>query len=50
MPVPDRGLDAELLPRLHPASAIRADPTLASTITAFVNEGYRYLTPSSATR
>lgn len=50
MAVPDRRPDADLLPRLHPASAIRADPTLASTITTFVNKGYRYLTPESATR
>jgi GNAT superfamily N-acetyltransferase len=37
-------------PCLHHASAIRADATLASTITSFVNEGYRYMSPKSALR
>jgi len=42
--------DAQLQPRLHHASAIRADPSLARTITSFVNEGYRYISPSIASR
>jgi hypothetical protein len=50
MTIPDSALDAQLSPRLHHASAIRADPILASTITAFVNEGYRYLAPENASR
>jgi hypothetical protein len=37
-------------PCLHHASAIRADATLASTITSFVNEGYRYRSPESVSR
>jgi hypothetical protein len=40
-----RATDTQFQPRLHHASAIRADPILASTITAFVNEGYRYFSP-----
>jgi GNAT superfamily N-acetyltransferase len=41
--------DAQLQkPHLYYASAIRAAPALASTLTTFVNEGYRYLSPASA--
>ncbi|KAH4608916.1 hypothetical protein HBH82_064550 [Parastagonospora nodorum] len=50
MAVPNRGPDTELSPRLHLASAIRADAALVNTLTTFINEGYRYLTPESATR
>ncbi|KAF1920203.1 hypothetical protein BDU57DRAFT_508372 [Ampelomyces quisqualis] len=32
------------------ASVIRADPGLVSTITFFVNEGYRYMAPDSPLR
>lgn len=35
---------------LHHASAIRADPELAQTITTLVNEGYRNLPPETALR
>jgi GNAT superfamily N-acetyltransferase len=37
-----------LQPRLHHASAIRADPTLTQTITNLVNDGYRYMSPINA--
>jgi GNAT superfamily N-acetyltransferase len=37
-------------PHLHHASALRANPTLAATITSFVNEGYRYMPPDAALR
>lgn len=50
MATSDRGTDANLVPRLHHASAIRTDAALASTITSFVNEGYRYMSPESASR
>jgi hypothetical protein len=37
-------------PRIHHASAIRADSTLAASLTAFVNEGYKYMTPANKER
>jgi GNAT superfamily N-acetyltransferase len=37
-----------LRPRLHHASEIRVDPTLARTITTLVNDGYRYMPPKIA--
>ncbi|KAH6612565.1 hypothetical protein C7974DRAFT_405837 [Boeremia exigua] len=40
----------QLTPRIHYASAIRADPALAASLTAFVNEGYRYFTPANEER
>jgi GNAT superfamily N-acetyltransferase len=46
----DSASDAQLQPHLHHASAIRADSSLANTITTFVNEGYRYYSPESASR
>ncbi|KAF9692356.1 hypothetical protein EKO04_009441 [Ascochyta lentis] len=42
--------DSRPTPRIHHASAIRADPALAASITAFVNEGYRYLSPTNRNR
>jgi GNAT superfamily N-acetyltransferase len=42
--------DAQFLPRLHHASIIRADSSLANTITTFVNQGYRYFSPKNALR
>jgi GNAT superfamily N-acetyltransferase len=46
----DRASDAQFQPRLHHASTIRADSGLASRITTFVNEGYRYSSPESELR
>lgn len=40
----------QFIQRIHHASDIRADPTLAATLTAFVNEGYRYLSPANKER
>lgn len=40
----------QLTPRIHYASAIRADTTLAASLTAFVNEGYRYVAPANKER
>jgi hypothetical protein len=42
--------DLQLTPRIHHASAIRADPTLAASLRAFVNEGYRYMSPANKER
>jgi GNAT superfamily N-acetyltransferase len=42
--------DEQTQPRLYYSSVIHADSSLASTITAFVNEGYRYVSPKSAPR
>lgn len=42
--------DAQSLPTLHHASAIRADTELARTITALVNDGYQYISPHNASR
>jgi hypothetical protein len=43
----NRALDTLRL-RVHHASAIRADPALACTITSCVNDGYRYRSPKVA--
>lgn len=37
-------------PRLHPSSALHASPPLATLLTSFVNEGFRYMSPSSRLR
>ncbi|KZM23084.1 uncharacterized protein EKO05_0008341 [Ascochyta rabiei] len=42
--------DSRLTPRIHHASAIRAEPRLAANLTDFVNEGYRYMTPENRGR
>lgn len=36
--------------RIHHASVIRADPALAASLTAFINEGYRYMSPANRER
>jgi GNAT superfamily N-acetyltransferase len=41
---------SQILLRLHHASEIRADTTLANILTTFVNKGYRYFTPETALR
>jgi hypothetical protein len=40
----------DLQPQLHPASTILSSPPLASTLISFVNEGYRYTSPTNAAR
>ncbi|KAF2630837.1 hypothetical protein BU25DRAFT_408114 [Macroventuria anomochaeta] len=39
-----------LTPRIHHASDIRADSNLAASLTAFVNKGYRYMSPANKER
>lgn len=43
-------LGFQLTPRIHYASVICADPDLAASLTAFVNEGYRYISPANKER
>lgn len=42
--------DAQLTLCIHHAPDIRADPSLAAKLTAFINEGYRYMSPANKER
>lgn len=50
MEVTDLSSEAQLTLCIHHAPDIRADPILAASLTAFINEGYRYISPANKER